>query len=91
AVPYLLNDLSKGDIMKAFDNFADGLHVPPEKTGKSLHTYIDDEQRGVLTDYKGHTAEYYEKASIHLEPTSYDLSMSKLYTDYLKGIKTEIL
>lgn len=90
AIPYILNDLGKGDTMKAFDNFEDGLHIPPENTGKSLHTYIDDEQKGVLTDYKGHTAKYYEKSSIHLEPTSYDMSLSKLYTDYLKGIKEEM-
>lgn len=91
AVPYLLNDLGKGDIMKAFDNFEDGLHIPPEKTGKNLHTYIDDEQIGVLTDYQGNTAEYHEKASVHLEATSYDLSLAKMYTDYLKGIKEEKL
>ena len=77
--------------MKAFDNFEDGLHIPPEKTGKSLHTYVDYEIDGVLTDYQGNTAVYHEKSCIHLEPTSYDLSLAKLYTDYLKGIRTEML
>lgn len=91
AVPYLLNDLAKGDIMKAFDNFTDGLHVPPEKSGKNLHTYIDEEKHGYLTDYQGNTTFYLELSAVHLEPTSYDLSLAKLYTDYLKGIKTENL
>lgn len=91
AVPYILDDLARGYTMKAFEAFEDGLHIPPEKTGKNLHTYIDDEQRGELTDYMGHTAKYFEKSSVHLEPTSYDMSMSKMYTDFLKGIKEEML
>lgn len=89
AVPYILNDLAKGDIMKSFDNFNDGLHIPPEKSGKNLHTYIDEPKSGELTDYQGNKAYYFELSSIHLEPTSYDLSLAKLYTDYLKGVKTE--
>lgn len=91
AVPYLLNDLSGGDVLKAFEKFEDGLHVPPEKSGKNLHTYIDEEKQGYLTDYQGNTSYYIELSSIHLEPTSYDLSLAKLYVDYLKGIKTDIL
>ena len=91
AVPYLLNDLAGGDVMAAFDKFNDGLHIPPDKSGKNLHTYIDEEKQGFLTDYQGNTAYYIELSSIHLEPTSYDLSLAKLYTDYLKGIKTENL
>lgn len=90
AVPYLL-DISGGDIMKAFDKFEDGLHIPPEKSGKNLHTYIDEEKQGYLTDYQGNTAYYIELSSIHLEPTSYDLSLAKLYVDYLKGVKEETL
>lgn len=89
AVPYILNDLARGDIMKSFDNFNDGLHIPPEKSGKNLHTYIDEPKSGELTDYQGNKAYYLELSSIHLEPTSYDLSLAKLYTDYLKGVKTE--
>jgi hypothetical protein len=89
AIPYLLNDLARGDIMKAFDNFNDGLHVPPENSGKNLHNYIDEPKQGELTDYQGNTAYYFELSAVHLEPTSYDLSLAKLYTDYLKGVKTE--
>lgn len=89
AIPYLLNDLARGDIMRAFENFNDGLHVPPENSGKNLHTYIDEPKQGELTDYQGNTAYYFEMSAVHLEPTSYDLSLAKLYTDYLKGVKTE--
>lgn len=89
AVPYILNDLSRGDVMTAFENFKEGLAIPPEKSGKNLHTYIDEEKQGYITDYQGNTAFYYEKSSVHLEPVGYDLSLAKLYTDYLKGIKTE--
>ena len=87
AVPYLLNDLAKGDIKAVFDNFNEGLHIPPEKTGKMIHSYIDVEKRGILVDYMGNAAPYYEKSAVHLENTSYDLSIARLYADYLKGIK----
>ena len=90
AVPYLL-EKTKGNIKEVFENFNDGLHIPPEKTGKMIHCYIDDSKYGTLIDYLGNEATYYEKSAIHLESTSYDLSIAKIYADYLKNIKHETI
>lgn len=76
AVPYMLNDLAKGDITKMFDYFSGGLHIPPEKTGKMTHAYIDDIRSGVLVDYLGNAAPYFEMSAVHLEGASYDLSIA---------------
>ena len=83
AVPYLMERY--GD--EIFDNFRDGLYIPPDYTGKNTHTYIDYEQSGELTDYTGLTEKYSELSSIHLEKCDYSLSISKMYADYLMGVR----
>lgn len=99
AVPYLLdncgipyhetegNFYADGDTQKLFDYFDDDMLIPSEYTGKNLHTYIDNAMDGVLTDYNGVTSEYHEKSGIHLSQSEYHLSMTKLYLDYILGIK----
>lgn len=83
AIPYLYEKY--GDSI--MDEFKDGLIIPPEYTGKNIHTYIDEPTHGIITDYLGNSIEYYEKSSIHLEESGYELSLSKEFTDYLKGVK----
>lgn len=90
AAPYLSRKYGNA----VFDHFREGLHIPAEDVkgvsvcGKNTHTYLDDEQCGVLVDYFGAAALYYEKSSIHLEPTDYSLSLSRAYMDYLAGIRS---
>lgn len=81
AIPYMV---SHGDV---FAQFEDGLIIPPQHCGKNLHTYIDNPTRGKVTDYLGNVSEYAELSSTHLSPTSYSLSLSKLYIDYILNIK----
>lgn len=88
AVPFLWQ-LADGQTDAAFDFFDNNLYIPPNATGKQLHTYIDEEISGVVVDYTGQAAEYHERSYIHLEPTSYDLSLTRAYLDYVKGIKQE--
>lgn len=83
AIPYLLEKY--GD--RIMDEFKDGLIIPPQFTGKNIHTYIDDETSGIITDYRGYNLPYYEKSSIHLEESGYELSLSKEFIDYLLDIK----
>lgn len=85
AIPYLYEVYK--DPVSIFNAFTDFLDIPPIKTGKNIHTYIDYEQTGTVTDYTGQQAEYVECSSVHLEPTGYTLSLSKLFIDYLLGIK----
>lgn len=84
AIPYLINTYGENGIFEAFTNYLD---IPPEATGKNIHTYIDYKQEGTLTDYRGDTAQYNENTGVHLEPTGYSLSLSVLYLNYLRGIK----
>ena len=84
AIPYLLETYGENGIFDAFTNY---LTIPPNATGKNIHTYIDYEINGTLTDYLGNESEYNEKSGVHLEPTGYSLSLSIMYLNYLIGIK----
>ena len=83
AIPYLYDKY--GELM--MEEFKDGLYIPPKHTGKQIHTYIDEETFGTITDYFGKSLNYHEKASIHMEPSAYELSLSKEFIDYLMGIE----
>ena len=83
AIPYLYKEY--GD--KIMDVFTDGLVIPPKYTGKNIHTYIDEETSGIVTDYLGKSLEYHEYSSIHLEESGYELSLSREFIDYLLGIR----
>ena len=78
-----------GELETIFAAFDDGLYFPAGKTGKNTHSYIDEETRGTVTDYRGETAEYHELSSVNLSPADYSLSIYKLYLDYLKGFRYE--
>lgn len=79
AVPYLLEKY--GD--KIFDEFKEGLEIPKGRTGKMIHTYIDNEIECELIDYMGKKYHIYEKSVIHLDDSEYKLSLSPDYIDYL--------
>ena len=83
AVPYLYTTYGES----IMEHFEDGLIIPPQYTGKNIHTYIDEETSGEVTDYLGNTSSYYEKSSIHLEECGYELSLAREFIDYLLGIK----
>lgn len=91
AIPYLIKESArikkeKGVTITPMEMFQEGLHLPPEATGKNIHSYLDYPQEGILVDYLGVPFAYNEKSSVHLEPTGYDLSLSDDYVSYLKGI-----
>ena len=70
-----------------YDFFSDEMTVDREHTGKLLHTYIDDIREGYLTDYLGNRMYFKEMTAVHLEPTSFSLSETEAFKDYLKGYK----
>lgn len=84
AIPFLLNMYGSKGIFDAFTNY---LSLPPQATGKKVHTYIDYETSGEITDYLGNTSTFDEKSGVNLEPTGYTLNLSTMYLDYLRGIK----
>lgn len=100
AVPYLLKKYGDG-VFSAFDEdlhipstndtgkklfTSQGIKID-NPCGKNTHTYIDEEQRGVVKDYLGIVNEFEELSSTHLEATDYTLSLSSAYVDYLLGIR----
>lgn len=84
AIPYMLETFGENNVFEGFTNYLD---IPPSATGKNIHTYIDYEQTGTLTDYRGVTGGYNTPTGVHLEPTGYTLSLSVMYINYLLGIK----
>lgn len=70
-----------------FEGLVDGLHFPPEATGKLTHTYIDEPRHGLMADYLGNTAEYHELTGIHLSPCDYTLSLVAAYCEFLRRLR----
>ena len=75
AVPYLM-DKYNGDLDVIFEEFNEHLVIPEGYAGKSTHTYIEETRLGEVTDYLGNVYTYYEPSAIHLEETSYAMSIS---------------
>lgn len=88
ATPYLL-EKANGDILTAFELFSDNLYIPKGKTGKNVHTYIDDYTSGGVVDYMGEYGTYEEFSSIHMEAADYSLSLSDAYAKFLRGLETK--
>lgn len=85
AAKYLVDYYGREEVFAV--GFNDRLHVPGEHTGKLTHTYIDTELKGELVDYLGNKAPYHEKSAIHLEPASYDASVSSDFVQFYTKIQ----
>lgn len=87
---YLMDKFKSFD--SVFKHFEEGLFFPSSfngynATGKLTHTYIDLEQKGIVSDYLGNTSRYHEYSSVHLEPTEYKLGLDNDFKNLLLGIK----
>ena len=79
---YLL-EASGGDLDKVFESFNNNLYIPPSNTGKSTHTYIDDELEMLVTDYTGKPYHVITPSGVHLGECEFTLSISKQYGEFL--------
>lgn len=86
AIDYMI-EIAHGDIDEVFKLFDNNLYIPKGRTGKHIHTYIDDEREGIMTDYLGNKEYYHAYSGCHLEDADFTLSLSKKYIDYLLGLK----
>ena len=84
-LPYLLEKYGNND--EVFKNFTNKLFIPKEYTGKRVHTYIDDIQGGIITDYLGNISQYETLSGIHLIECEYDLSIANDYLLFFKYIQ----
>ncbi len=69
-----------------FKLFNDELYIPPDKTGKNTHIYIDDEIEFTCVDYQGNETHIVSKSGVHLEPCEFTLSISKQYKKFLEMV-----
>ena len=84
-VDYLLK-VSNNNIDKAFQIFNDEMTVPSQYTGKLTHTYIDEPVKALVTDIDGNKVEVNPLSGIHLAPTEFTLSISKIYNQFLLAL-----
>lgn len=70
-----------------FEEFKIGLEVPKENSGRITHTYIDKETSGIATDYLGNVYRYHEMSSIHMENSTYEMSISPEFDRFLDQIQ----
>lgn len=73
--------------LSPFENFSDGLTIPPDASGRLILTYIDDETEGDIIDMNGIQYHYHELSSVHMEKSEYNLSMSEEFIRYLEGLQ----
>ncbi len=85
AIPYLLEKYKTAG--RVFEEFGEGLYVPPGKTGKQTITYIEQNQEGEVVDYLGVPGHFKELSSIYMEPQGYYMSILSEYNDFLKGVQ----
>lgn len=77
------------DYDNAFDNFDNLMCVPREYSGRLITAYIDDETEGYVDDYLGQRYRFHELSSIHMEGSSYNLTMTPMYIKLLNGIEEQ--
>ena len=82
-----IKDVCNNDPDKIFNMFNDDLYIPPDKTGKMTHTYIDNAQVYQVTDYLGHTVTEHALSGVHLGACDFTLSISKQYLNFLANLK----
>ena len=80
-VNYMIEQCNN-NFTKVFDMFTDDLKIPKENTGKNTHTYIDDEITETIIDYQGNKEVIKSMSGVHLEPTSFSLSISDYFVKF---------
>ena len=87
AMPYMLEKW--GD--KVYEHFTNNLKIPRDNTGKMTHTYIDDERKGFIVDYKNVVYKYHELSAVHLENAPFTMCMTSTYLEYLfKKVRSNV-
>ena len=71
--------------------FTDGMSIPPERSGRLTHTYVEDTVHHLITDYMGNTCEMRQEGFIHLEPSPYVLSVSDDYMSFVQKAAEGVL
>ena len=73
--------------LKSIEDFTFNLVFDVENCGKLTHTYIDNEISGTVVDYLGSVGRYHELSAVHLEPTTYEMTLASEYGLFLNEIE----
>lgn len=82
-----IKELGENDPDKIFNLFNDQLYIPSSKTGKMTHTYIDNEQAHLITDFQGNINLEHAETGVHLGECDFTLSISDQYLNFLNNLK----
>lgn len=82
-----IQELCGNDSDKIFNMFNNELYIPSNKTGKMTHTYLDNEQSNLVTDYLGISNIEHALSGVHLGACDFTLSISKQYLNFLANLK----
>lgn len=77
-----IKEIGKGDIEKTFDMFNDGLIIPPNRTGKQTHTYIDSTMECDIMDYKGAMFHVKQLSGLHLSDCGFDMKIDDKFLEF---------
>lgn len=66
--------------------FNDGMSLSEEESGKQTATYLDFECEGKIVDFCGNIGNYKALSSLHLSETTFNMSLSNRFRDFLKQI-----
>ena len=73
-----------------FDFFTNEMEIPETYSKRLVHTYIDSEPyRCELEDYMHNKAVVSEYSYIHMEPTTFSMTLSDEFIEFLLGIDDE--
>lgn len=75
-----------GDNLKVFELFNDNLHIPADRTGKMTHTYIDEPDDLLITDYLNRKTHVRTLSGVHLESCDFTLSIADEYKTFLENL-----
>ena len=82
-----IQEVCENDSDKIFNMFNNELYIPSNKTGKMTHTYLDNEQSNLVTDYLGDSNIEHALSGVHLGACDFTLSISKQYLNFLANLK----
>ncbi len=92
-VAYLKHKYKTND--NIFKHFEENLVFPAEycgndgeiecASGKLCHTYLDNHMNNYVTDYLGNTYVYEEYSGVHMEATSYEMTLDEIFRMYILG------
>ena len=80
-------DITQSIAQSAFKKFDFGLIFDSSACGKLTHTYLDNEYTGSVVDCNGVVGNYHELSAVHLEATTYNMTASSDYLNFIRYVE----